>query len=483
MEREVLIADDNRLVAQVTGAIMEQAGYKVEYARDGIEAATKAYSHLPDLVILDIEMPKIKGYQVCRLLKEDPMTFWIPIIMLTGREHQSDMFWGLKTGADAYITKGFKPEQLVEKAEELVARSEVHREAKELARKRRREVTEEYVIAKITDLLDRKLFETTILNDIASLSGSLKNLEETVVSVFRILASLFAFQVGILLLLDEREAYVYPSQPVGTAALEEAVERTVEVATGYAWDKGEDDLKTVVLDHGAVEEDIPLGQAFFHLPLTAQKRVYGILAVAGQPTPAFRRDAPSILSLVSNELSMILDNARLYEEAKKLAITDGLTRIYNHRFFQELFDKEFKRADRYNTVFSLIMLDIDHFKNINDTYGHLLGDEILKEMAMLIKGCLRSMDVVARYGGEEFAILLPETELEDAIQTAERIRMAVKNHEFGSALGKRIAVTVSQGVTSYPSPGIYNKSDMVAKADAALYQAKESGRDRVCFRE
>ncbi|MEJ5186554.1 MAG: response regulator, partial [Candidatus Geothermincolales bacterium] len=210
MEREVLIADDNRLVAQVTGAIMEQAGYKVEYARDGIEAATKAYSHLPDLVILDIEMPKIKGYQVCRLLKEDPMTFWIPIIMLTGREHQSDMFWGLKTGADAYITKGFKPEQLVEKAEELVARSEVHREAKELARKRRREVTEEYVIAKITDLLDRKLFETTILNDIASLSGSLKNLEETVVSVFRILASLFAFQVGILLLLDEREAYVYP---------------------------------------------------------------------------------------------------------------------------------------------------------------------------------------------------------------------------------------------------------------------------------
>jgi len=483
MEREVLIADDNRLVAQVTGAIMEQAGFRVEFARDGIEAATKAYSRLPDLLILDIEMPKIKGYQVCRLLKEDPMTFWIPIIMLTGREHQSDMFWGLKTGADAYITKGFKPEQLVEKAEELLARSEAHREAKALARKRKREVTEEYVIAKITDLLDRKLFETTILNDIASLSGSLKNLEETVVSVFRILANIFSFQVGILLLLGEREAYVYRNRPVGEAAVEEAVKRTLEVATGYAWDRGEDGVRTVVLNPGPQEEEAGAGEAFFHLPLTAQKRVYGILAVTGHPTPAFRRDVPSILSLVSNELAMILDNARLYEEAKKLAITDGLTKIYNHRFFQELFDKEFKRADRYNTVFSLIMLDIDHFKNINDTYGHLLGDEILKEMAALIKGCLRSMDVVARYGGEEFAILLPETDLDNAVQTAERIRMAVKNHEFGGALGKRIAVTVSQGVTSYPSPEILTKSDMVAKADAALYEAKESGRDRVCYRE
>lgn len=482
MEREVLIADDNRLVAQVTGAIMEQAGYRVEFARDGIEAATKAYSRLPDLVILDIEMPKVKGYQVCRLLKEDPMTSWIPIIMLTGKEHQSDMFWGMKTGADAYITKGFKPEELVLKAEELVARSESQREAKELARKRKKEVTGDYVIEKITSLLDRKLFETTILNDIASLSGSLKNLQETVVSIFRILANLFAFQVGTFLLLEERELYVYRNWPVGEDAVGEAVERTLEIATGYAWERGDDDLKIVVLNPGPQEEDTP-ELTFFHLPLTAQKRVYGIIAVGGQPTPAFRREAPSILSLASNELAMILDNARLYEEAKKLAITDGLTRIYNHRFFQELFDKEFKRADRYNTVFSLIMLDIDHFKNINDTYGHLLGDEILKEMAMLIRGCLRSMDVVARYGGEEFAILLPETDLENAIQTAERIRMAVRNHEFGSSLGKRIAVTVSQGVTSYPSPGIFSKSDMVAKADAALYEAKESGRDRVCFRE
>src|SRR4030042_2745370 len=135
-KRHVLLADDNKLVVKVTGSILEHAGYEVDVAWDGIEAAIKAFSLLPDLMILDVEMPKIKGYQVCRLLKGDPLTSWMPVIMLTGREHQSDMFWGLKTGADAYITKGFKPESLLEKGEELLTKSMEAPDAKELSRKR-----------------------------------------------------------------------------------------------------------------------------------------------------------------------------------------------------------------------------------------------------------------------------------------------------------------------------------------------------------
>ena len=180
---------------------------------------------------------------------------------------------------------------------------------------------------------------------------------------------------------------------------------------------------------------------------------------------------------------MVLDNARLYEAAKRLAITDGLTKIYNHRFFQELFEKEFTRSDRYGTVFSLIMLDIDLFKRINDTYGHLYGDEILKEIAQLVKSCLRTMDLLARYGGEEFAVLLPETNLNEAVRTAERIRRAVENNDFMASRGQGLKVTVSQGVTFYPSPGVTSRSDIVGKADSALYEAKESGRNRVFFRE
>ncbi len=483
----VLLADDNKLVVKVTSSILEQAGYRVDVAWDGIEAAIKAFSLLPDLVILDVEMPKIKGYQVCRLLKEDPLTSWMPVIMLTGREHQSDMFWGLKTGADAYITKGFKPEHLLQKVDELLSQSVAYEEARELSRKRQKDVTEDYVIDKITDLLDRKLYETTILNDIASLSSSLQDFSETVNSVFEILDNLFSYTAGSLLFFAEQELYIYINQACPAEIVEEQALETIQVATGYAWKTSDPSLiERVVLNQdrmieaGGEKQPRP---AYVHIPLTAHKTVIGVLVVAGPPSPAFRRDAPVILNLISNELTMILDNARLYEGAKRMAITDGLTKIYNHRFFQELFEKEFKRAYRYNSTFSLIMLDIDFFKRLNDTYGHLYGDEILKEMANLVKGCLRTMDILARYGGEEFAILLPETDLEDAVFTADRIRMAVENHDFPQSKGKPVKVTVSQGVTTYPSSDIEKRSDIVAKADAALYEAKEAGRNCVRQRE
>lgn len=485
-KKHILLADDNKLVVKVTGSILEQAGYEVDVAWDGIEAALKAFSLLPDLLILDIEMPKIKGYQVCRLLKEDPLTSWMPIIMLTGREHQSDMFWGLKTGADAYITKGFKPEHLLEKVEELLADTAQYQESKNLSRKRRKEVSEDYVINKITDLLDRKLYETTILNDIASLAGSLQDFNETVCSVFEILDKLFNYHLGVLLLFEEMELHLYLNRPITPETLEGAVQETLSIATGYAWQARDPqtigrvilgDKNLVTSDKGDIPELV-----YIHIPLVAHRTPIGLLLLAGPPTPAFRRDAQAILNLVSNQLVMIIDNARLYEDAKRMAITDGLTKIYNHRFFQELFEKEFKRSMRYGTVFSLIMLDIDFFKNINDTYGHLYGDEILKETASIIKGCLRTMDILARYGGEEFAVLLPETELESAVKTAERIRRAVEEHDFTGPDGGPVKVTVSQGVTSYPSAGVEDRSDIVAKADAALYEAKEAGRNCVRFR-
>jgi two-component system cell cycle response regulator len=487
-KRHVLLADDNKLVVKVTGSILEQAGYQVDVAWDGIEAAIKAFSLLPDLMILDVEMPKIKGYQVCRLLKEDPLTSWMPIIMLTGREHQSDKFWGLKTGADAYITKGFKPESLLEKAEELLSLSEQSRAAKEQSRKRKKDVSEDYVIDKITDLLDRKLYETTILNDIAGLSGSLQDFSETITSIFEILSNLFNYYVGSLLFLEEQRLYLFVNQPVTTLTIDEAVDESLGAASGYAGGISDPlSIERTIINEDKIVVALPSDKSqpasYIHTPLTAHKKVIAVLSVAGPPTPAFRRDAPSIFNLINNEVTMILDNARLYEDAKRMAITDGLTRIYNHRFFQELLEKEFKRAGRYKTVFSLIMLDIDFFKGVNDTYGHLLGDEILKEMANLFKGCIRTMDILARYGGEEFAILLPETDIESAVQTAERIRQAVEGHQFAASQGNPINLTVSQGVTAYPSPGVEKRSDIVAMADAALYEAKEAGRNCVRVKE
>jgi diguanylate cyclase (GGDEF)-like protein len=168
-----------------------------------------------------------------------------------------------------------------------------------------------------------------------------------------------------------------------------------------------------------------------------------------------------------------------YDEFKLLAITDGLTRCYNHRHFQEVLESEFQRAKRYKLTFSLLIGDIDNFKMINDTYGHQIGDVVLKGIASLLKRGVRDIDVVARYGGEEFAIIMPETDANGAYETAERIRRSIADYIF-SGLPSNTKVTISIGVGTYPDVKVTSKFDFVEKVDKALYRAKEEGKNRVC---
>jgi diguanylate cyclase (GGDEF)-like protein len=167
------------------------------------------------------------------------------------------------------------------------------------------------------------------------------------------------------------------------------------------------------------------------------------------------------------------------ERLRDMAFKDGLTDLYNHRYFQDLMDGELSRAIRYKRPFSLIMLDLDHFKKINDNYGHPVGDLVLKEVSKTIKITVRDSDIAARYGGEEFAIVLPETELKGAAITAERLRKAVEQLEIETN-GCRIDVTVSVGVTCYhPSIDTIEKSEILSEADNALYNSKNKGRNMI----
>ncbi len=486
-QANILLADDNKLVVKITSAILEDADYSVSVAWDGLEAINKAYAEAPDLVVLDVEMPKINGYQVCRLLKDDEYTRDIPVIMLTGRDQQSDMFWGLKTGADAYVTKGFKPEQLLGVVSEQLERSGEGREGQARTNVPSKLLEEAGVFSRVIDLLDGKLFESTILNDLGSLASVSNDYRETVRSVLEIIARVVGNAVGIVLMFEEEDMVVHVNRPTVDECLEGIKKKGFEMASEYGWEaESSERVSIAVFGEENVrprqENEPERAYSFVHIPLTAQKKVIGILALCQVQSPSFVRDAQAILNLVQNQVTIVIDNARLYEATRQLAITDGLTKIYNHRFFQELFEKEFTRSDRYNTVFSLIILDIDHFKKVNDTYGHLCGDEILKGLAGLVKSCLRSMDVVARYGGEEFAVLLPETGGTEAFQTAERIRRAVESTTFmGTEQG--LNVTVSLGVATYPSADVRDRADVIAKADGALYEAKEAGRNRAVFRE
>ena len=199
----------------------------------------------------------------------------------------------------------------------------------------------------------------------------------------------------------------------------------------------------------------------------------------------FSKNDLKLCQVIIDGAAVALKNAHMFniireEKAllEKMAVTDDLTRLYNHRFFVRRLGEEFKRAKRYNSVISCSMIDIDNFKRINDTYGHQTGDKVLQDVAKILKKSVRETDMIARYGGEEFAVILPQTAREDALRSAERIRTAIRDFRF-DCLEEGEMITVSIGVTTYPHPEIKNIDDIVRKADDGLYKAKEDGKDRV----
>ena len=176
---------------------------------------------------------------------------------------------------------------------------------------------------------------------------------------------------------------------------------------------------------------------------------------------------------------MAIDSAGHYDEIRRLTFVDSLTPAYNHRFFQEALIKEIHRQERTRSAFSLVMLDIDNFKTFNDTYGHPVGDEILKGLVDELIRNLRDLDVVARYGGEEFALILPETSGPRAREVAGRLRGLVAAREFVIlGLPPILRITISLGVAVFPDDAVTGP-DLIARADAALYRAKKQGKNQV----
>ncbi|MEA3506854.1 MAG: diguanylate cyclase [Elusimicrobiota bacterium] len=211
-------------------------------------------------------------------------------------------------------------------------------------------------------------------------------------------------------------------------------------------------------------------------PLKRRGELIGAIIISNKDSgKEFSNTSQRILATFANQSAVAIDNILLYKKSQHMSVTDGLTGVYNHRYFQNQMALELSRAQRYDLNFSLILIDLDKFKDINDAYGHISGDRILKRISGQIEKRLRETDTVARYGGDEFVVLLPETGKKDAVSVADRIRESIdKANE-----GQEIKINVSLGVASYPDDGVYAK-DLVQKADGALYKAKDEGRNRTC---
>lgn len=471
---KILVADDSPLVRRLLERTLTTSGFEVVTAADGLEAIEKAFTEPVSLVILDVTMPRMNGYQTCRLLKTDPGTAALPVVILTSGGQPDEHPWGLGTAPDHYLTKDAEPEKVVTLVRSILARPG----ARAGAPPDRRPPVD--ILARVNDLLDRRVHEATVLAEI-SRAVRLGEFEPTFTAVMRLVARVVDFTVGGLAFADgdALDLVLLVNRPASSVVVEETRARMVdaaEAARGAAPYTSVQVRRVSPADLVGLEETA-LG-AFTGFPVLGGRGPSGLLGLAGRKVEKLPRETEVFLSQVAAQAHLTLENCRLFERVKNLSIRDGVTGLFNHRHIIDVAAHEMERGGRYEQAFAVLMIDVDHFKRVNDQFGHPVGDAVLKEMGEILVEKLRTVDAVGRYGGEEFMVVLPHTPREEAYRTAERLRAAIAGHAFPVGPSE-LHVTVSIGVACFPTSGVDSSGSLIREADQALYRAKQAGRNRV----
>lgn len=464
---KILVVDDDAVARNIVKDILFSEGYEVIEAKNGKEAIRKVVVSKPDLILLDLVMPELDGFDVCRKLREDMENLAIPIIIFSSKAEKDDILKGLEVGANDYIVKPVEPF-------ELKARIKAHLRLKGLYDDANAEKRDLMTLLEISRAVSSTLRSRDILYTIV------KNVGE-IIEVARCSIVKIGKKDGVGYVLTTYENPNIKDLPIELDKYPE-IKKALEVkSTVIVDDIHSDPLMSNIKD---TLKDLNFSSLLV-VPIIVREEVVGTLFLrTSRREKSFTPREVRLCQIIANLSANALANAHIFEsmelsnlELERLAITDGLTGAFNHRYFRGRLDEEFDRAKRYTTPLSCIMLDIDYFKNINDAFGHGQGDIVLREITDVIKNNVRKTDMVARYGGEEFVIILPQTDREGSFVQAERIRNAVKGYRCSGG-DRCIMVTVSLGVSTFPSQDIKKADDLVGMADNALYEAKNSGRNR-----
>ena len=452
----LLLIDSHDAGRTVLAERLRLQGFTVVECSDGAEGAVLALEDPPAAVVADLSMPSISGVQLCRLLGSEVGTSNVPVI-LRGEQGRRNHFWAEQAGAFAYVQKGRMGELVRALRKSIEARGSDN---------------DFFVVASTAGLdvreriathLDAALFDSVIAAEVRRLgtSESFDRLTD--------LLSQFVSQVTTY-----RWIAVLRREPIRLAVHTNAAMRDTSIAEARLALDVPDETPCFVIEDDDAASDAEGPPAMLD-GVHFGERTIGVFALAPR-APEHKNDR-MLVTTIARELGGALKMATLVEESRWMATTDALTGLLNRRAFLESTNREVARAKRYNDPLSVVLLDVDHFKLINDKRGHAAGDMVLSAMGSLLNRALRTCDILARWGGEEFVLVLPSTSLEGAEQVAERVRELLEGAQIRDGNGDTIPVTGSLGVATYIVGETLEQ--VIDRADRAMYRAKSGGRNRV----
>lgn len=483
----IVVADPDPAVRRALVELLAEHGCEVLPAADTAAALAALEQRDPQLLLLAAQFPDGDGYQFLERTLAAERFRDLPVIVLADAPIEEGGVRALGLGAADYLRTPARPRELVARVQARLRGGALLRGAREAQLRAQAELAHVRHDAESRRTLVDILHEVTGDLSVPELFALLVRRAARALGVSHcavILAPPGHHEGEVVAAVEDpalqREPVALDRFPEVRAALESGLPVLVpDLGTHPLYPAG----RAV---RGLDGHPAPLRSAIA-LPFSVDRGRHGVFLLrrtTGQP-PFTEPDLEFAEAAITAAVAVIqraqvvenarADNARL----ERLAQTDPLTQLLNRRAFTERLQQEMERALRYDASLALLLVDLDHFKAVNDTHGHLVGDDALRDLARLLLETVRTADVVARYGGEEFLVLLPETDDAGAEGFAERIRQAVEAHRFDSG-GATLRLTASLGVALFPAPRVHTAEDLFVRADAALYRAKADGRNRVC---
>jgi two-component system cell cycle response regulator len=449
----VLIVDDIPTNVRLLEARLSAEYYEVVTATSGPQALEICDSQQIDIVLLDVMMPDMDGFEVCGRIKRNPKTQHIPVLMITALDQPSDRVRGLEAGADDFLTKPVDDMQLLARVKSLVRLKSLTDELRARATTGQQIAIEDAMRAmdKINTaggsilIIDSDQRHAERIAQYLTPEHDVDILTHPADAVFQVSGKQYELALVAMSLSD--------FDPLRVCSQIRTLDHTRGLPIILIADDADRPRVVRALDLGVND--------FIMRPIERNE-----LSARVRTQIRRHRYAMELRQSVNNTMAM--------------AITDDMTGLYNRRYFDRHLGVMLGKAQAQERDMALMILDIDHFKAVNDTHGHDIGDAVLKEFAARLKRNIRGIDLACRFGGEEFVVLMPDTDFPQAELVAERVRQSIAERGFEVGTGRPLTVTVSAGLTLNESASDTPES-LIKRADVALYRAKRSGRNRVVF--